>query len=308
MDRQQADRPSAFDAYLTNNAGTAADYSVTSADGRPMAAKWRRPATRSRLKQLGQNVLMYHIGGTTSVSMFIKGKCRGTGSQHGSITFRPYDQDVESVRNGVIEVLHVYLDQDIVDLYAQRNLMGTTSVDIDPLFAVRDPWLQGYCTMLVSEFELYQGIDRQEHSLLLEQSQQLLVRHLVHWHSNAKLRSRQAPNNAGSPHPLSARRLRLVLDYIEAHLSSEISLADLAALADQSANHFIRAFRAATQRTPYSYVVERRLLRVTEALRDSDRSLAEIAMASGFRNLSTLTNTFKRRHGVTPSTYRARTL
>jgi AraC family transcriptional regulator len=302
----RADRISAFDAFLGSNAGTGPDYAVSDANGRPVAAKWRRPASRNRLSKLGQNVLMYHIGGSTSVSMFIKGKCQGTGSQHGSVTFRPYDLELESVRNGVCEVLHLYLDQDIVNLYAQENLSGTMTVDIDHLFAIRDRWLQGYFTMLVSEFELYGGIDRHAHSLLLAQSQQLVVRHLVHWHSNAMLRSRRATDNLGPPHPLSPRRLRVVLDYIEANLASEISLTDLAALSGLSANHFIRAFRAATQRTPYGYVVERRLLRVSEALQRSDLSLAEIALTAGFRTLSTLTNTFKRHYGVTPSAYRAR--
>ena len=158
MDDQRA---TAFDAYLGSNAGTGPDYAVSDAEGRPIAAKWRRPASRSRLTKLGQNVLMYHIGGSTSVSMFIKGKCQGTGSQHGSLTFRPHDLELESVRSGVFEMMHLYLDQDMINLYAQQNLVATASVDIDPFFAIRDPWLQGYFAMLVSEFEFYGGIDRQ---------------------------------------------------------------------------------------------------------------------------------------------------
>jgi AraC family transcriptional regulator len=299
-------RATAFEAYLGSNAGTGPDYAVSDAEGRPIAAKWRRPASRTRLSKLGQNVLMYHIGGSTSVSMFIKGKCRGTGSQHGSVTFKPHDLELESVRSGVCEILHLYLDQDIIDLHAQQNLVGTVSVDIDPFFAIRDPWLQGYFAMLVSEFEFYGGIDRSAHSLLLGQSQQLVVRHLVHWHSNAMLRSRQATDNSGPAHPLSPRRLQAVFEFIDANLTSEIDLADLAALTGLSTNHFIRAFRAATQCTPYGYVVARRLLRVSEALQRSDLSLAEIALTAGFRNLSSLTNTFKRHHGLTPSAYRAR--
>ena len=303
MDDQRA---TAFEAYLGSNAGTGPDYAVSDAEGRPIAAKWRRPASRTRLSKLGQNVLMYHIGGSTSVSMFIKGKCQGTGSQHGSVTFKPHDLELESVRSGVCELLHLYLDQDIIDLHAQQNLVGTVSVDIDPFFAIRDPWLQGYFAMLVSEFEFYGGIDRSAHSLLLGQSQQLVVRHLVHWHSNAMLRSRQSTDNSGPAHPLSPRHLQAVFEFIDANLTSEIDLADLAALTGLSTNHFIRAFRAATQRTPYGYVVARRLLRVSEALQRGDLSLAEIARSAGFRNLSTLTNTFERHHGVTPSAYRAR--
>jgi AraC-like DNA-binding protein len=306
MDDPPAGR-NAFDAYLASNAGTGPDYAVADAGGRLIAAKWRRPASRTGLSKLGQNVLMYQIGGSTSVSTFLKGKCIGTGVRHGSVTFRPYDLEVESLRNGVCEMLHLYLDQEVIDLYAAQNLPGRRTVDIDPLFGVMDPWLQGYFKMLVSEFELYGGIDNQAHSLLLAQSQQMLIRHLVHWHSNAMQHSRRAVTNARPPHPLSPHRLKMVVDYIEANLTSPIDLADLAALTDHSPNHFIRAFHAATQRTPYAHVVERRLSLVIEALRRTNTPLADIARAAGFRNLSSLTNTFKRHYGITPSEYRRRT-
>jgi AraC family transcriptional regulator len=297
---------SAFDAYLRCNAGAGADYAIADANGHPIAAKWRRPAAKSKIRKLGQNVLMYQISGSTSVSMFIKGKCHGTGARHGSVTFRPHDLELESVRNGVCEMLHLYLDQDLINLYVQHNLEGTITANIDPVFAIMDPWLQGYFAMLVSEFEIFGGIDGQAHSLLLAQSQQLLVRHLVHWHSNVMRRSQRTVDNLGSPHPLSPRLLRLAIEYIEANIASEISLGDLAALTGLSTSHFIRCFRAATQRTPYGYLVEQRLLRVSEALQRGDLSLTEIALSAGFRNLSTLTNTFKRHYGVTPSAYRSR--
>src|SRR4030088_3448411 len=118
MDDQRA---TAFDAYLGSNAGSGPDYAVADGVGRRIAAKSRRPASRSRLTKLGQNVLMYHIGGSTSVSMFIKGKCQGTGSQHGSLTFRPHDLELESVRSGVFEMMHLYLHQLRLDRCDQQN-------------------------------------------------------------------------------------------------------------------------------------------------------------------------------------------
>lgn len=306
MERQPTDRISAFDAHLRSNGGTGADYAISDAEGRPIAAKWHRPASRNRLINLRENVLVYHVGGSTSVSMFAKGKCLGTGSQHGSVTLYPCASEFDFVRGGTCEVLHLYLDPDLVNRYAEQNLSGVIDVGLDPLLAVNDPWLHGYFAMLISEFELYGGIDGQAHSLLLAQSQQMVVRHLVHWHSDAMQHSRRATINSRSPHPLSPRRLRAVIDYVDANLGSAIDLAELAALANLSPSHFIRAFRAATQRTPYAYLIERRLALVTAALRSRDLPLAEIARRAGFRNQSTLTNTFKRHHGVTPSEYRAR--
>lgn len=305
MNHRPADRISAFDAHLISNGGIGPDYVVSDGDGRLIAAKWRRPASRNRLGNLREYVLVYHIGGSTSVSMFVKGKCLGTGSQHGSVTLYPYDCEADFVRGGTCDVLHLYLAPDLVTRYAEQNLPDAIDVRLDPLLAVKDPWLHGYFAMLISEFELYGGIDGEAHSLLLAQTQQMVVRHLVHWHSNAMQHSRRAAINARAPYPLSPRRLKAVVDYIDANLTTAIDLADLAALTGQSANHFIRSFHAATERTPYAYVVHRRLLLVAEALRSTDAPLSEIARQSGFRNLSTLTNTFKRHHGMTPSQYRA---
>jgi len=305
MDHRPADRISAFDAHLISNGGTGPQYLVSDADGHPVAAKWRRPASRNRLSDLREYVLVYHVGGSTSVSMFVKGKCFGTGSQHGSVTLYPYDVESDFVRGGPCDVLHLYLDPDLVSRYAAQNLPGAVDVRLDPLLAVKDPWLRGYFAMLISEFELYGGIDGAAHSLLLAQTQQMVIRHLVHWHSNARRHSQRAALNARAPHPLSPRLMKAVVDYIEANLTAAIDLADLAALTGQSANHFIRSFHAATERTPYAYVVHRRLTLAAEALRSSETPLTDIAHASGFRNLSTLTNTFKRHYGMTPSQYRA---
>lgn len=305
MNHRPADRISAFDAHLLSNGRTGPDYLVSDAEGRPIAAKWRRPASRNRLSNLREYVLVYHVGGSTSVSMFVGGKCLGTGSQHGSVTLYPYDLESDFVRGGTCDVLHLYLDPDLVKGYAAQNLPGAIDVRLDPLLAVKDPWLHGYFAMLISEFELYGGIDGEAHSLLLAQTQQMVIRHLVHWHSNAMRHSRRAAINARAPYPLSPRRLKAVMGYIEANLTAAIDLADLAALTGQSANHFIRSFHAATQRTPYAYVVHRRLSLAAEALRSNDAPLSEIARASGFRSLSTLTNTFKRHYGMTPSQYRA---
>lgn len=304
MDGGPADGISAFHAHLSTNGGTGPIYIVTDDEGNPIAAKWRRPASRNKLSDLRENVLVYHVGGSTSVSMYAKGKCLGTGAQHGSVTLYTCDSEFDFVRGGSCEVLHLYLAPKLVRQYAEQNLPGSVDVHLDPLYAVKDPWLQGYFTMMISELELYGGVDEQAHALLLAQSQQMVVRHLVHWHSNVRRHGRRAEANVA--HPLSPSRLKAVVDYIDANLTSAIDLADLAALTGQSTNHFMRSFRAATRRSPYAYVIERRLSVVVDALRRTQAPLAEVARAAGFRSPSTMTTTFKRRYGLTPSEYRAR--
>ncbi len=122
--------------------------------------------------------------------------------------------------------------------------------EIDPLFAAHDPWLQSYFMLLRSEFETFGGGRKHPDALLVTQSMELLIRHLVCWHSSLSREHRRRAVMAAGPNPLAPRHLARVLAYIDANIGRDIALADLAQLAGASKSHFIRSFRAATQRTP----------------------------------------------------------
>jgi AraC family transcriptional regulator len=230
----------------------------------------------------------------------------GTRSQHGSVSFFPHDEASEWIRGGVAEVFHIYLDPGLVQAFAEQNLAGSQVPTIDPLFGVSDPWLHGYFTTAMAELELFVTDRERPSSLFLSQSIKLLVRHLVRWHSNAAP-ARWHNAQARAAHGLEPRHLARVFDYVDTHLTEEIRLEALAAIAGLSNNHFIRAFRAATTRTPYAYVIGQRLARATQALKSNDHSMARVAAAAGFTSASSFSNVFRRHFGLSPSEYRART-
>ena len=115
-------------------------------------------------------------------------------------------------------------------------------------------------------------------------------------------------SSARSPIPhrggLAPRQVRRVLDYIEVHLTDELGLIDLAAIAGLSPHHFVEAFKISIGKPPHQFVMERRVQRVLELLRDEDRSIAQIAHAAGFSSQSHLTANFRRVTGVTPGRFR----
>jgi AraC family transcriptional regulator len=302
-DRQPAD-PSAFSHYLATNHPAQPDYVVRGPGGEVIAAKWHRPASHSvTYAGLAEHTLMYHIGGSTSVAKLVGGRCVGTRSQHRSFTFSPRDEQNEWVRGGVCEVIHIYIAPSLIERHADEKFGRGAAPRINPLFAVHDPWLQGYFAMLQSEFETFRGRRKEPDALLLTQSMELLIRHLTCWHSNMSQDIRRRP---ATPHPLAPRHLTRVFDYIEANIDRDIELSDLAALIGVSKDHFIRGFRAATQRTPYAYVVERRLARAVEALRHGTMSVERIARDAGFKSAPGFSNAFKRHYGMSPSTFRSR--
>jgi AraC-like DNA-binding protein/mannose-6-phosphate isomerase-like protein (cupin superfamily) len=95
--------------------------------------------------------------------------------------------------------------------------------------------------------------------------------------------------------------LRAVVDDIEAHLETDLTLAQLAAAAHLSAYHFARQFKTATGVPPHQYVLARRVARAQALLHpDRDLALAEIAARVGFADHSQFAHHFKRVVGVTP--------
>lgn len=116
---------------------------------------------------------------------------------------------------------------------------------------------------------------------------------------------RSRPSSMRAPPSLDAKRLKRVLDFVEARLAGDLSLADLAAEACLSPFHFLRRFRAATGLSPHRYVTSRRIQAAQTMLARRHASLVEIALDTGFSSQASFTRAFRKWTGLTPGQYRA---
>jgi AraC family transcriptional regulator len=118
---------------------------------------------------------------------------------------------------------------------------------------------------------------------------------------------REYGNGTGAPDhqcgDLPLNRLRRVLEYIDSHLGDEISLAELAAISGFSANHFASAFKASAGLSPHRLVIERRIHRARQLLRQTKLPIFEVVVV-GFSSQSHLTANFWRIVGLTPQRFR----
>lgn len=96
------------------------------------------------------------------------------------------------------------------------------------------------------------------------------------------------------------------IDFIEAHLEDEITLADVAAAACYSDYHFSRMFRAIVGETVAGYVRKRRLSIAAERMLREDIRLIDLALESGFESQQAFTRAFKKMFGITPGEHRRR--
>jgi AraC family transcriptional regulator len=104
---------------------------------------------------------------------------------------------------------------------------------------------------------------------------------------------------------LGAPKLALVLEYINAHLDRNVTLAELAALVDLTPRYLCDVFHRTMGRPPHRYQIEQRIERARALLRDPSIALSEIALMVGFSSQSHLNVYFRRVMGVTPARYRA---
>jgi AraC-like DNA-binding protein len=103
---------------------------------------------------------------------------------------------------------------------------------------------------------------------------------------------------------LAPGALRRVREHIDANLESGIAVRTLATIAGLSACHFARAFKQSLGVPPHRYVLQRRIARAVQMIRDTDLSLSEIALSVGCADQSHFTTLFTRLVGETPRAYR----
>ncbi len=82
--------------------------------------------------------------------------------------------------------------------------------------------------------------------------------------------------------------------YIDRHLSENIRLADLAAIAHVSPAYFSTLFKRLNGLSPIEYIVHKRIQLAVEEICTTTKSLTEIAMDCGFNNSTNFYKAFRK--------------
>lgn len=98
--------------------------------------------------------------------------------------------------------------------------------------------------------------------------------------------------------------LTRVLDYIRANLGRELTITELAQVANMSPHHFSLRFKRSVGVTPHQWVVRARVREAGRLLRTRSMSVADVALALGFASQTHFSDVFHRATGTTPRDYR----
>ena len=100
------------------------------------------------------------------------------------------------------------------------------------------------------------------------------------------------------------KQVQAGIDYIEAHLDFDITLAQVADAAGISTWHFQRIFKALTNETLKTYIRSRRFANSLEKLLTTQTRIIDIALSAGFESQESFTRAFKKTFAMTPNQYR----
>lgn len=96
---------------------------------------------------------------------------------------------------------------------------------------------------------------------------------------------------------------RNVLKYIETHFDEELSLQEIASLANVSPQYFSRLFREKMGMTYVDYLTKVRINKAVEWLKYSDKTIQEICYDVGYKDPNYFSRVFKKITGLSPKEY-----
>ncbi|MEO8606288.1 MAG: AraC family transcriptional regulator [Chloroflexota bacterium] len=242
-----------------------------------------------------QDTLIMHLEGTENLKRRFEGRWTRRVTAPGMFTLNPKNAPV---------LFHWSQASTTIGISFTPNFMANLIQQIgqgDPLhvetisqFNEYDPLIEQLCLTLHGEMQT-NGLGGRVYAESLGQA---LAIHVVKKYANV---TRVRETSKGKLSPAQIQRVKA---YVDAHLSENIGIAELAACAGFSAPYFTEQFKRTTGYAPHQYLLHVRVERALELFNTSRLTVAQVAQQVGFYDQSHLIRHFKRIVGVSPRTIR----
>jgi AraC family transcriptional regulator len=192
-----------------------------------------------------------------------------------------------------VEDVAIHLDPDFIARSA-GELVKTDRVDIITACEGSDPLIHQISVALAAEVDAGAPAG----SIYAESLVNTLVAHLLRHYSTAS--DRFQLQFGGLP----KHKLRRVIEFMDENLEHDLTLAELAEVAELSPFHFARSFKQTTGSTPIQFLMQRRIDFARRLLVESELPIVEIGLRAGFKNQSHFATLFRKITAMTPKAYR----
>lgn len=211
----------------------------------------------------------------------------------GSICVLPSGLSHTAELGGPCEHLALYIEPALLDRSAEET-RPKGSFELLERYSRRDPVISNIGMALLGELDS----DGLSGRLYAESLANLLAVHLLRHYTSTSTKLR---TNGGG---LSGSKLQRVLAFVGENYAEDIKLSELAEVAGMSNFHFAREFKKSTGTTPHQYLIKFRIDRAKALLADTNLTLVEVGLGSGFSHQSHFTRLFRKSTGLTPQSYR----
>lgn len=252
-----------------------------------------QPANGASECCLPSYLLSIHLGQPITLQRKIDGRRSSDYLVEGDIMISPPYLRRKLSWDTDAEFLLLRLESKFFSLISQQ--FTNLECQITPQLKLHDPLIQNIGLALKSELEVNGLCNR----LYAESMMNALAVHILHRYSSKKP---EIYNYSGG---LPSHQLQKSIDYIQSHLSEDISLESIAAYVGISQYYFVRLFRQSTGYSPYQYLIKCRIERAKQLIMLEQGSMTDIAVQVGFASQSQFGRHFKRFTGI-PRFYNAR--
>lgn len=234
-------------------------------------------------------LLVLVTGGSTQIESFADGRWHGAGYRPGSIGMTAPGEGARLRWRGLERhaTLQLHLPADILRAVSDELNDDHSRVSPSNALLTVDP------TVASVMLALHQAARSGAPDLYGETAAHFLSAHLLQDHRSAEPRRRPG-----------LRPLQQAEDYMRAHLSEPVSLAELASAAGLSRFQLLRAANAIWRETPMRRLARLRIEMACELLKRTRCSVSDIALQCGYAHASHFGLAFRRRLGITPSEFR----
>jgi AraC family transcriptional regulator len=192
-----------------------------------------------------------------------------------------------------IDITTCHLDTQFVDRIA-NEAVGRERIELIPLVPLaHDPLVWQLVTALRQTLETAPT----NNHFYVESLSTALAAHLMQFYST------RPPTLRAYRGGLPQQKLKLALEYINAHLSEDLSLTALAAELNISQYYLCRLFKQSIGITPHAYLVQQRVERSKQLLKDRENLIVDVAIACGFANPSHFAKCFRQQIGISPKQF-----
>ena len=263
---------------------------------------WRTPDMAGfELPETDELVIALHLGGSRRVRAVTDRGLSRACSTPGLVTILPPGRSVAFNTSGSIDVMTLHVPQSVQRVSSFEPTLGAGTAT--PRFAFRDAYISASMEALL---RAARGARPPSPDYITKLASALLC-HIAQLALTAQpVATRPATANlpASPSLMIGYKPLAECLTYIEANLSGQLPIDELAAYVGISRAAFTRSFRTAMGSTVHQYITQRRIAVAMRLLRNTEFDLAWIAQETGFSSQSHFTDTFHALTGSTPRRFR----